>query len=410
MKTVKLEIGFILLALLMCCGVMRPAHAVTITYVSTPCVGCTTQAQLDTAATNFLFSWLNRTPTGYVGIVASPPDPGLCTQGAKGTTTLVVTSPSMSSTYFGCYRYTTHGYTTVAARLTTSTNSCYFATYVVLAPCVSGGTNNTNYRGTPKPGAPIPTFPNTPWGTTTASIEANFAYNIMLDAEHNANLNTAITTIGPVMLARLSTEMARLDAGGYTHWFLAYAVGKVSAANMQRLHTAFGDTAMNAVVAYMPAAVRAAYVAVAPLPYSQMQIITKGGFAIPVAKNAGYAYDLLLLQHLSAGDPVAVSLHKTTVYIQVHNLLRIALALLAATADVITIYDHSTDLADWYYFWSNKNPDLPTGGFGQKLTGLPDPYPGPPIVIPDPGLPDFPPIDNPPPDSCFSEYDGDFCG
>jgi hypothetical protein len=172
---------------------------------------------------------------------------------------------------------------------------------------------------------------------------------------------------------------------------------------MQKLHAAFGDTAMNAVIPYMSPAVRAAYGGVTPLPYSQMAINSGVGFAIPVAGSAAYAYDLLLLQYLSTNDSPKVALHKANLYIQVHNLARAIVVLISLAADVITIYDKSTDIGDWLYFWSNKNPSLPAGPFGQTFTGLPEPV-QPPIIIPDPGAPNFPPIDNPPPDGCF---DGD---
>jgi hypothetical protein len=73
--------------ILVCCGAMRPASAQTIPYVSTPCVGCTTQAQLTTAATTFFTQYLAELVgpfpqvPGYTGVVASPTSPNrACTR------------------------------------------------------------------------------------------------------------------------------------------------------------------------------------------------------------------------------------------------------------------------------------------------------------------------------------------
>src|SRR5580698_1178139 len=92
--------------ILVCCGTMRPASAQTISHVSTPCVGCTTQAQLNTAAMQFFKAYLEKTPPGYTGTVAGPGSyPYVCGQGQDGATTLLVnsTASSIIGSYYGCY-------------------------------------------------------------------------------------------------------------------------------------------------------------------------------------------------------------------------------------------------------------------------------------------------------------------
>lgn len=92
--------------ILVCCGAMRPASAQTISYLSIPCVGCTTQANLAAAAEKFFQQYMEKTPPGYVGLVEPPlAIPNGCTQGQDGATTLLVTSTTTSlvGTFYGCY-------------------------------------------------------------------------------------------------------------------------------------------------------------------------------------------------------------------------------------------------------------------------------------------------------------------
>ena len=100
------------LFILLCCGAMRPASAQAISYLTTNCASCTTQADLASTAQQFFAQYLSKTPPGYVGIVEPPlTTPNGCSQGQDGATTLLVTSSASSivGTFYGCYAPGAHG-------------------------------------------------------------------------------------------------------------------------------------------------------------------------------------------------------------------------------------------------------------------------------------------------------------
>lgn len=245
----------------------------------------------------------------------------------------------------------------------------------------------------------LPAFKPLTWGTTAAQIEANFAANILYDFETNPNLNAVIGAAPPGMLARLSTELKALDTTGQTYWILRYAMAKVSPANMQLLHAVFGDNAMAPVVAYMPAAVRAAYVPVLPTLYSQMAINCGTPALPPYDLTQRHLYDVYLEQYFSTGDTPAVALHKAMLYAQVRireGVLVTVGTVVGIVVGVIEIYKftQSTEydtLKDWFYFQSVN----PAWESGKSVTVVPDQTLGQQgwPALPDPEMTEFPSID-----------------
>jgi hypothetical protein len=118
------------------------------------------------------------------------------------------------------------------------------------------------------------------WGQTKAQVGQFFAYNILLNFETNANLDSMVTGMDNFMIARLSTELAANDVSGYTYSIMMYAGEKLSAANLHRVQAAFGPTEFAIAFKYAPAAIQAQYNATAmvePLPLSEYwQILGQG--------------------------------------------------------------------------------------------------------------------------------------
>jgi hypothetical protein len=137
--------------ILVCCGAMRPASAQTISYLSIPCAGCATQADLGAAANTFFQKYMEKTPPGYVGLVEPPPGaPNLCEQGASGATTLLVasTTTSLIGTFYGCYEPTVKGggkieYRAIASGIAVSILPKYQIASVYYAP--PGAKSNVVY-------------------------------------------------------------------------------------------------------------------------------------------------------------------------------------------------------------------------------------------------------------------------
>ena len=254
--------------------------------------------------------------------------------------------------------------------------------------------------------APISIAAFTPgnFGSTAAEIEANLLPGILSAFEHNPNLNEVISNAGPVVLARLSTELAAFDnpAVEYTHWILAYAIVRgVSVANLKLLHAAFGDVAMASVLHFMSAETLAAYnspsPAVAPLPYSQMWV-NHGGALPPYDLSQRYLYDLFLLQYFSSNDSPTVAANKATLYVQVrmHNtiaVIGIVLAVVATTIQVIEFVNGPSyeKISDWAYF-SSINPAWDSGK-SIRISDMPDLTESPGYGLLDPTMPEFPAIE-----------------
>lgn len=233
----------------------------------------------------------------------------------------------------------------------------------------------------PKP-VVLPAFKPLALGTTAAVIKGNFAENFLYFVETNPNLNTLITNGGPVIVARLSTELKALDAAGHTFYILAYAAEKLSAVNLRLLQSAFGPAAMTAAMAYATPAVRAAYNALpvrAPLRYSQYSVST-GGILPPYDLTQRHLYDLFLLQYFSANDTPTIAVHKAVIYMQVRMKLTVMdlVVITGVTIEVINFLnsDLFQKFEDWVYILSidpRKPPSIPTvNNQGNFVLTVPD--------------------------------------
>jgi hypothetical protein len=157
------------------------------------------------------------------------------------------------------------------------------------------------------------------WGTTNAGIQAAFAANIYNDLAANTGIEAQFANMDDVMLARLSTELAMHDPSGYTPYILDEFARQLTAADLVRLASAFGTTAVGSAVTQAPSAVQAAYhaSAVAPaLPVSQALYLQGGGIRL-TETGGSQGYDLLLVAYFQPGTASANAAMLTMVrYVQ----------------------------------------------------------------------------------------------
>jgi hypothetical protein len=229
----------VFLLILVGCGAMRPAHAQVIPYAGVPCPGCTTTAQLTTAAAQFFAVWGGGTPPGYAGIVTRS---GCAFPRPNQFTTAVVssTSTSLVGTYWGCFRLNKAGNAvTYPQAIATSTDPCYVATNVANVPCTAGVTNNTSFFTSQTMTLSSPTLP---WqGNTIASVHAQFPVVMtwIFQNESAAQLNSQMTIIDDIQLAHFSQQLWTATNGNLAS-IMYWAAIKLTPANLARWSTAFG--------------------------------------------------------------------------------------------------------------------------------------------------------------------------
>jgi hypothetical protein len=253
---------------------------------------------------------------------------------------------------------------------------------------------------------PAAATPN--WGVTVAQAQSFMPSTVYLNFLNNPNIDLAVTSLGDVELARLSTELARNDVSGYTYSIMMYAAEKLSAANLHRLQAAFGPTVFATALAYMPAATRAAYnasAAYAPIPLGvYWNSLNPSLAASAPSPGDAYLYDLLLDEKTaSAGETTTVAVTHVSRYvnarIKVAPLVVIGLVI-AGISLALQIYDSPSmqalgnAIADDY--------------FARQMTWVN----GAPVVIQIPNLGNIvaPPIDVPLPTMPPIEGDGDSNG
>ncbi len=252
----------VFLLILVSCVSLCPVHAQTIPLVSTPCVGCTTQAQLTAAAKAYFNTWVGGTPKGYVGTVRQ-----FACDARVPTTTLVVASTTVA----------------LSGKFTTCYNLSKSGEYIsVFTPIVMGVPKMVSIA----PGSVPATMPAI--GTTDAAINANFPTVILWIFQHNAGINTQISNLPDAWLAQLSHDYYVATGGNITP-LMNQAAMVLSAANLARWRAAFGVTVTNnAVSSYAPASVQLAYSTLTypMIQHSQAHYAAKG---LNVATPAGVA-------------------------------------------------------------------------------------------------------------------------
>jgi hypothetical protein len=155
---------------------------------------------------------------------------------------------------------------------------------------------------------------------------------------------------------------------------------------------------------YAPLAVQTAYKALpvsAPM-FSSQYYISLGNAAPPA--DSAYIYDVFLDQYLSTDDSPTIALHKTNVYLQVrmHGIVERVTGLVASVFGIASFFDITWDSI-------NDNVSYYQGIASNRVSVID--VPNPTIEWPqpiDPGMPTFPPIDNPPGDTGFCD-DPDDC-
>jgi hypothetical protein len=242
------------------------------------------------------------------------------------------------------------------------------------------------------------------WGVTPAQVQQLLPYNLLLNFEDNPNLDAAITSMGDVELARLSTELARNDVSGYTYSIMAYAGERLSAANLHRLQAAVGPAVFATALAYMPAATLSAYNAsamYAPIPLGVYWGALNPSQAATVPNDGDlYLYDILLDDKTaSAGETSSLALANVSQYVnaRVKNAVIIGL-IIAGAAFALQVYDSPSmqalgnRMADWMFIQNA----IMMNGTGQlvnqvviKIPNLGNITP-PDIDVP---LPEMPPIE-----------------
>jgi hypothetical protein len=287
---------------------------------------------------------------------------------------------------------------------------CWYANSLGI-PCVNGLTTSNFFKG--PIGAPaLPATKPPPWGTTPTQVEAGFAQNVLYYFEVNPHLDAAVRGMQPMMLSRLSTEMAARDPSGYfTWWTLAYAATRVSAPTLRLLQAAFGTWGVGNALAYAPPTVRNAYNTLpvsAPLLFSQYWV--GAGNALPAAPSSRYLYDLFLEQYLSTNDSVNVAMHKAVVYAQIRmkNAVWEGIVAVGVILGYVEFFDHDAwqDFRNWLF---------PTGGgavFGTIDRPITVTIPASsytwPVAIPPDDTPTFPPIElSPDEEFCILDSNGD---
>jgi hypothetical protein len=222
---------------------------------------------------------------------------------------------------------------------------------------------------------------NISWGTTEASIFANFASTIYSNFTTNTQLNAMITAADNFMLGRLSTELAAHDTAGYTPLILQAAAAQLSAAQLSRLRSAFGPTLVNAAVAYAPAAVQSAYYATpiaTPLPLSQY-FYAVTGMPRMAELDSMYMYDLFLDAYTSPGLPGVQTAQATTARYINQNIKVSFIDIIVVVAAVIGIAESKTaaNVADWVVEqaadYASYGTSTEAAPFGYHNLGFPGP-------------------------------------
>jgi hypothetical protein len=206
-----------------------------------------------------------------------------------------------------------------------------------------------------------------------------------------------------MMLARLTTLLAAHDAVGYTPTILAYAAEKGTAANLQRLASAFGTAKIATALPYATATVQSAYKklpVLAALPYSENWWALGLGKGVTDSPGDLYLWAVFLDSYTAgAGGSAVPSLAETSRYMtyRVKNVVIVIIVAvagtLAAVNDFFGIMDSPTaqawgnNLSDWYFYQNVQQTNL------NHLRSIQIPTPTidvPPL--PDIPVPELPPI------------------
>jgi hypothetical protein len=151
------------------------------------------------------------------------------------------------------------------------------------------------------------------WGQSGAAITAAFPGNMAKAAATNPGFAAQLNNCGP-LIPRMSSEMLATDHAGYTGQMLASAARVASAANLQMLQMAFGNTLMAQAIVYAPAAIQAQYRALPAMSVVPLSALywTQKGMISPLAGNQPYLMQLAIEICFSGADSSAGALQKAS--------------------------------------------------------------------------------------------------
>ncbi len=234
------------------------------------------------------------------------------------------------------------------------------------------------------PALKVPAMKAPAWGTTLSEIQSNFPTVIVQNFKSNQALETQIATIQPVMMARLSTEMARLDTtGAYRPALYTAAAMHLSAKSLHLLRSGFGPVLDTYVADYAPAAVKQAYQAIKPYvpTYGSAYYNSShaGSAALPASTMA--YYDVFLDDYTGTSDTVQVSLKHMQTYVQIRTNAGVLEVVggISAVLGVISFFDPNAWedfkawVSDWYASQSAQVPPYLPSPYGAG-------YPSPSVV------------------------------
>lgn len=257
------------------------------------------------------------------------------------------------------------------------------------------------YAGSTRITLPARATPN--WGTTVAEVQSRFAYTVYLNFLRSPNLDAMISGMDPMMLARLSTELAANDTAGYTQAILNLAAQRVSALNLHRLASAFGPTRITMALTTEPAMVRS-YLSsptLPPTPFSTYWWQSGLGAGVTDAPGQTVLYDLFLNSYTGGtGGASAPSLKAAAQYYTrvVRDSPVVVVVVVVAAVFAILDSPSAQQLAATVNQWIDDQLAYQTVLFGHlnlppDTITMPTPY----IVtppIPDLPVPVLPPIDD----------------
>jgi hypothetical protein len=167
--------------------------------------------------------------------------------------------------------------------------------------------------------APIALLPAAPTkGTTKATIHAQFPKVIVYNFTYNPTINTTVTSMADIYLARL-TRQYYIETAGAVAPLMHIAAIRLSAANLLRFKSAMGQAATDAAVnSYATPAVKAAYfsgIAKAPIRRSQAMYLSMGIKALTPSPNLDMTVYEIFLDYYTAGETsAAAALASTGMY------------------------------------------------------------------------------------------------
>ncbi|MGH9562928.1 MAG: hypothetical protein ACRD3S_15870 [Terracidiphilus sp.] len=275
------------------------------------------------------------------------------------------------------------------------------STAAAQAPCVIAAKYGISCNPPDVTSVTAPTGPQTyvlaawklgDYGTTPATVAANFAYVQYENFANNTQADAMVTGMTNDMIARLSTAMY---GSSYLTLMLDAAAKRLSVTNLRRFQGAFGLTPMQAaVLASASTAVCDAY-KISPksaaIPGSQwFHQMAKGGVGTPWPVYSGqWLYELFLDHYTGTLESVQTALHQSMIYGQV-RIKAGPLEILGAVAGALGIIQ---------FFDPNAWQDF-KGWVAEQYNNLQEAIPSAPFIIVTPfpqggGVPDDTPNPDP---------------